>query len=275
MDLRTIMEKFSEGSLTFDEVQRQLCIHSIEYSADNLAKLDIGREIRRGVPEVIFAEGKDYRDVVQIIFSVLKRNGMAIISRVTRLDIPKLCNLLKKRNYYVEVGVKSTTLLVSSSEYVEKKSSPKIGILSAGTSDIGVAEEARLIAKAMGCSAVVSYDVGIAGIHRLFPALQQMISENVNALVVVAGMEGALASVVASLVDIPVVGVPTSVGYGFGSGGLAALASMLQSCTVGLAVVNIDNGIGAGAFAASIAKRIAGTNANIMQKTARFKTCQP
>jgi pyridinium-3,5-biscarboxylic acid mononucleotide synthase len=275
MDLRTIMEKFSEGSLTFDEVQRQLCIHSIEYSADNLAKLDIGREIRRGVPEVIFAEGKDYRDVVQIIFSVLKRNGIAIISRLIRRDIPKLCNLLKKRNYYVEVGVKSTTLLVSSSEYIEKKSSPKIGILSAGTSDIGVAEEARLIAKAMGCSAVVNYDVGIAGIHRLFPALQQMISENVNALVVVAGMEGALASVVASLVDIPVVGVPTSVGYGFGSGGLAALASMLQSCTVGLAVVNIDNGIGAGAFAASIAKRIAGTNANIMQKTPRFKTCQP
>jgi pyridinium-3,5-biscarboxylic acid mononucleotide synthase len=275
MDLRTIMEKFSEGSLTLDEVQRQLCIHSIEYSADNLAKLDIGREIRRGVPEVIFAEGKDYRDVVQIIFSVLKRNGMAIISRLTRRDIPKLCNLLKKRNYYVEVGVKSTTLLVSSSEFIEKKSSPKIGILSAGTSDIGVAEEARLIAKAMGCSAVVNYDVGIAGIHRLFPALQQMISETVNALVVVAGMEGALASVVASLVDIPVVGVPTSVGYGFGSGGLAALASMLQSCTVGLAVVNIDNGIGAGAFAASIAKRIAGTNANIMQKTPRFKTCQP
>lgn len=274
MDLRTIMEKFSEGNLTFDEVQRQLCIHSIEYSADNLAKLDIGREIRRGVPEVIFAEGKDYRDVVQIIFSVLKRNGMAIISRLTRRDIPKLCNLLKKRNYYVEVGIKSTTLLVSSSEYIEKKSSPKIGILSAGTSDIGVAEEARLIAKAMGCSAVVNYDVGIAGIHRLFPALQQMISENVNALVVVAGMEGALASVVASLVNIPVVGVPTSVGYGFGSGGLAALASMLQSCTVGLAVVNIDNGIGAGAFAASIAKRIAGTNANIMEKTPRSKTCQ-
>ena len=124
---------------------------------------------------------------------------MAIISRLTRRDIPKLCNLLKKRNYYVEVGVKSTTLLVSSSEYIEKKSSPKIGILSAGTSDIGVAEEARLIAKAMGCSAVVNYDVGIAGIHRLFPALQQMISETVNALVVVAGMEGALASVVSFL----------------------------------------------------------------------------
>ena len=125
MDLRTIMEKFSEGSLTFDEVQRQLCIHSIEYSADNLAKLDIGREIRRGVPEVIFAEGKDYRDVVQIIFSVLKRNGMAIISRLTRRDIPKLCNLLKKRNYYVEVGVKGSNSISIIRRVYRKKEQSK------------------------------------------------------------------------------------------------------------------------------------------------------
>jgi NCAIR mutase (PurE)-related protein len=109
----------------------------------------------------------------------------------------------------------------------------------------------------MGCEAILNYDVGIAGIHRLFPALEEMINENVDAIVVVAGMEGALASVVSSMVNIPIIGVPTSVGYGFGSDGIAALASMLQSCTFGLAVVNIDNGIGAGAFAASIANRMA------------------
>jgi NCAIR mutase (PurE)-related protein len=109
----------------------------------------------------------------------------------------------------------------------------------------------------MGCEAILNYDVGIAGIHRLFPAIREMINENVDAIVVVAGMEGALASVVSSMVNIPVIGVPTSVGYGFGSDGIAALASMLQSCTFGLAVVNIDNGIGAGAFAASIANRMA------------------
>jgi NCAIR mutase (PurE)-related protein len=109
----------------------------------------------------------------------------------------------------------------------------------------------------MGCDAIFTYDVGIAGIHRLFSPLKEMINKNVDAIVVVAGMEGALASIVSSIVDIPVIGVPTSIGYGFGSNGMAALASMLQSCTFGLAVVNIDNGIGAGAFAALIANRMA------------------
>jgi pyridinium-3,5-biscarboxylic acid mononucleotide synthase len=109
----------------------------------------------------------------------------------------------------------------------------------------------------MGCDAIFIYDVGIAGIHRLFSPLKEMINKNVDAIVVVAGMEGALASIVSSIVDIPVIGVPTSIGYGFGSNGMGALASMLQSCTFGLAVVNIDNGIGAGAFAASIANRMA------------------
>jgi NCAIR mutase (PurE)-related protein len=112
------------------------------------------------------------------------------------------------------------------------------------------------MAKAMGCITLQSYDVGIAGIHRVFPALKQMMSENVGAIVVVAGMEGALPSVVTSMVNVPVVGVPTSVGYGFGSDGVAALASMLQSCTLGLSVVNIDNGIGAGAFAALICNQL-------------------
>ena len=108
----------------------------------------------------------------------------------------------------------------------------------------------------MGCDVIFTYDVGIAGIHRLFSPLEEMINKDVDALVVVAGMEGALASIVSSIVDVPVIGVPTSTGYGFGSNGMAALASMLQSCTFGLAVVNIDNGIGAGAYAASIANRM-------------------
>jgi hypothetical protein len=131
-----------------------------------------------------------------------------------------------------------------------------IGIVAAGTSDIGVAEEARLVAEAMGCNSIVSYDVGIAGMHRLFPEIKEMVTKRAGAIVVVAGMEGALASVVASMVDVPVIGVPTSIGYGFGANGVAALASMLQSCTLGLAVVNIDNGVGAGAYAASIARKM-------------------
>jgi hypothetical protein len=156
----------------------------------------------------------------------------------------------------VEVGRNSTTLLASDRSFGRKMTGARIGIMTAGTSDIGVAEEARLVAKAMGCEAIASYDIGIAGMHRLFPALKEIAEQNAGAIVVVAGMEGALASVVASVVDIPVVGVPTSTGYGFGANGIAALASMLQSCTLGLAVVNIDNGVGGGAYAASIAKRM-------------------
>lgn len=112
------------------------------------------------------------------------------------------------------------------------------------------------MAKAMNCDSIISYDVGIAGVHRVFPTLEKMISENVQAIVVVAGMEGALASLVSSCVNVPVIGVPTSVGYGFGSNGISALSSMLQSCALGLTVVNIDNGIGAGACAALIANRM-------------------
>jgi hypothetical protein len=179
-----------------------------------------------------------------------------VISRIRKNELNKLACGLRKRNLAIEIGKNSTTLLAFEKTSTYKVSGAKIGIMAAGTSDIGVAEEARLVAKAMGCEAMTAYDIGIAGMHRLFPALKEMRDRNVSVLVVVAGMEGALASVVASMVDIPVVGVPTSIGYGFGANGIAALASMLQSCTLGLAVVNIDNGVGAGAYAASIAKKI-------------------
>jgi NCAIR mutase (PurE)-related protein len=267
MDLKTMLEKVAFGQMSVDEVQRQFSIHSIEYVRNNLAQLDMGREIRKGVPEVVFAERKEYHDIIKIVLSMVKRKGQAVVSRIQKKEFFKLCNTLKKRKLDVEVGKRSTTILVSDGSYLQRKTGGKIGILSAGTADIGVAEEARLIAKAMGCETILNYDIGIAGIHRLFPAVEELLCENVDAIIVVAGMEGALASVVSSIVDIPVVGVPTSVGYGFGSAGVAALASMLQSCTFGLAVVNIDNGIGAGAFAASIANRMARKNFKIPVET--------
>ncbi|HEX7208550.1 MAG TPA: nickel pincer cofactor biosynthesis protein LarB, partial [Nitrososphaeraceae archaeon] len=257
MELEGILNKFAQGHLSIDEVQKQITIHSIEYVRNNLAQLDIGREIRKGVPEVIFAEGKEYRDIVSIVLCAIKKKEKVIVSRIRRDELSKLCKDLKKRKLNLDIGRQSTTILVSRSNHRPRKTGAKIGILTAGTSDIGVAEEARLIANAMGCDAIFIYDVGIAGIHRLFSPLKEMINKNVDAIVVVAGMEGALASIVSSIVDIPVIGVPTSIGYGFGSNGMGALASMLQSCTFGLAVVNIDNGIGAGAFAASIANRMA------------------
>ena len=277
MNLRILLDGYSKGKLSIDELQRRISIQSVEQVANNVAQLDINREIRKEIPEVIFGKGKEYTDLLKITRAAARKNGIVVVSKIQSKELlVRLCRGLKKIKLEVEVGKKSKTMLVStrshglnsgsigSSSNISSTTLPyrgKIGILAAGTSDIGIAEEARLMAKAMGCATLQSYDVGIAGIHRLFPALTEMMSENVGAIVVVAGMEGALASVVTSMVNVPVVGVPTSVGYGFGSDGIAALASMLQSCTPGLSVVNIDNGIGAGAFAALISNQLARTTA--------------
>jgi NCAIR mutase (PurE)-related protein len=255
MDLRSILDAFSNGALSLEEAEKQVSIHGIEKLGE-MAKIDVGREMRKGIPEIIFAESKEYSDVIQIAAAAAKKNGQVVVSRVRKNQLTRVKNALQKKGLLVEVGRNSRTLLTSEKSFRRKMNGATIGVVAAGTSDIGVAEEARLVALAMGCESVVSYDVGIAGMHRLFPELKEMISKRVGAIVVVAGMEGALASVVASMVDVPVVGVPTSVGYGFGANGMAALASMLQSCTLGLAVVNIDNGVGAGAYAASIAKKM-------------------
>ena len=255
MDLRSILDAFSSGALSLDDVEKQVSIHAIEKLGE-IAKIDVGRELRRGIPEIIFAEGKEYKDVIRIALAGARRNGQVVISRIRKNQLARISNALKKKGLVVEVGRNSTTLLVADKSFRRKMNGSTIGIVAAGTSDIGVAEEARLVAEAMGCNSVVSYDVGIAGMHRLFPAIRAILAKKAGAIVVVAGMEGALASVVASMVDVPVIGVPTSIGYGFGANGVAALASMLQSCTLGLAVVNIDNGVGAGAYAASIAKKM-------------------
>lgn len=253
MQPKDILEKVAKGEIGVKEAQKMLSLHSIEYVED-LAKLDVGREMRRGMPEVIFGESKSYSDLTKIASAALKRKGSVIISRVGDANLKKLQKFFSKKGK-VTVSERARTLVVSRNKIANTKG--KVGIITAGTSDIAVAEEARLMAESMGCRVVVNYDVGIAGMHRLFPVLKDMISNEVDAIVVVAGMEGALASVVSTMVDIPVIGVPTSVGYGFGSNGFAALASMLQSCTTGLAVMNIDNGIGAGALAGIIANRIA------------------
>src|SRR5919197_529115 len=216
MDLRTLLDRYSKGELSIDELQRRISVHSIEQVANNVAQLDINREIRKEIPEVIFAKGKEYADLLKIIRAAVRRNGVVLVSKVQHEELLiRLCRVLKKVKLEIEVGKKSTTMLVSNRSRGPSSNSSitssfslaprgKIGILAAGTSDIGIAEEARLMAKAMGCAAVASYDVGIAGIHRLFPALKEMISQNVGAIVVVAGMEGALASVVTSMVNIPV-----------------------------------------------------------------------
>ena len=251
--MKEILQKLTEGKISALEAEKQLKIMQIQ-EINDFAKLDTGREARTGIPEAIFAEGKEDEDLVKIILKGAK-NGRLMVTRFSkdRYDLLKpQIDTLKDKGFQVEYNKKARILLVKNHE-IEKEG--KIGIITAGTSDIPVAEEARITAEEVGCEVLVSYDVGVAGIHRLFSHIKNMIDEDVKAIIVVAGMEGALPSVVAGLVDVPVIGVPTSVGYGVGEGGFTALFAMLQSCAPGIAAVNIDNGFGAGVFAAKIAKR--------------------
>ena len=234
------------------KAQKLLSIYSIE-KIEDFAKLDVGRKFRRGIPEVIFAEKKQLVDLKKILLAAISRSDPVLVSRIHKNDFKKIISFSNENKIKTKLGKNTTSIMFY--KKMTKTSGGHVGILTGGTSDIGVAEEARLMAEAMGCVCTCSYDVGIAGLHRLFPIIKKMIRAEINAIVVVAGMEGALASIVSSLVDIPVVGVPSSVGYGYGEKGVAALAAMLQSCTLGLSVVNIDNGIGAGAIAANIANR--------------------
>ena len=256
MNLTDILTRLSKGETTVKSALREISLFSVETIEENLAKIDTGRDIRKRTPEVILSEGKNPKDVIRIAITTLAKKDVVLISRIQEHHFSEISSALKRKRFTIEVGRRSSTMLVTKNfSFRANDSKSKIGILAAGTADIGIAEEARLIAKAMGCSSLLSYDVGIAGIHRLFPMLKEMILQDVDAIIVIAGMEGALPSVVSSIVDIPVIAVPTSTGYGFGSNGTAALGTMLQSCTLGMAVTNIDNGIGAGAFAATISLR--------------------
>lgn len=216
---------------------------------------DPGREQRKGVPEVILGETKASAQVVAMTRGLLEGTGRAIISRVR----PDTLDALRAAFPEHRMRVKDTARAVVIYEpgYTHPATGGHVGVISAGTSDIPVAEEAALIAEEMGCQVTCIYDVGVAGLHRLVGPLRGLLSAGADAIVVAAGMDGALPSVVAGLVPVPVIGLPTSIGYGLGGRGVAALLSMLQTCAPGLAVVNIDNGIGAGSTAALIANRVA------------------
>ncbi len=255
MSIKDILDALLKNKISMDDAERLLSMYKIEYIED-IARLDVNRELRRGVPEVIYAEGKEYDELVRIAKRGFDARGKVIVSRVRSEYIEQLAEELRDTDAKVTMS-KRGRIVVAYRNHVNDGNGGVVGIITAGTSDIGVAEEARLVAEAMGCTTITAYDVGIAGIHRIFPILKDMISMDVDVLIVVAGMEGALPSIVTSLVDVPVIGVPTSIGYGVGAEGIGALISMLQSCTLGLAVVNIDNGVGAGALAAMIANRIA------------------
>ncbi|MDR1992296.1 MAG: nickel pincer cofactor biosynthesis protein LarB [Nitrososphaerota archaeon] len=256
--LKEILFKVSCGELSVVEAEKLLKLFVVD-EVGCLAKLDGGRELRKGVPEVILAEGKSPREVVQICGVMLANNGRVIVSRcsVEHLEALRAMGGLDA-DFVVSVNEPARMVVLKNGFYRGGRGGGgRVGILTAGTSDISLAEEVRVIVEEMGGVVFSFYDVGVAGMHRLFEPLRRLIENDVDVVVVVAGREGALVSVVAGLVDVPVIGVPASNSYGFGAKGVGALMAMLQSCSLGLAVVNIDGGVAAGAVAALIANRAA------------------
>lgn len=219
------------------------------------ARLDYGRERRTGIPEMILAGVKTEEQVLRLARSFVERNGYALLTRMRPTTMDQLAEAFVDCSVDLRRVARAAAIHAPGHERLAMGG--RIGVLTAGTSDIPVAEEARLVAEEMGCEVETLYDVGVAGLHRLLSPLEDLLASDVSALIVCAGMDGALPSVVAGLSPVPVIGVPTSIGYGVGGKGRAALLSMLQTCAPGLTVVNIDNGTGAGATAALIANRVA------------------
>jgi len=247
-----VLQALVAGQIDIAEATRRLSILSIK-KVDEIANLDLRRTYRTGVPEAILARGKEPADVLMLAAEMVQANGYALMTRVEDFS-----NFERNpiQDCDIEYNPRARTIVAKRKNHVFPKKGI-VGVLSAGTADISVAEEAVVTAQVMGCEVVKHYDVGVAGVHRLYHPLQEMIEADVGAIVAVAGMDAVLPILVSSQVPIPIIGVPTSVGYGIGQGGIAGLMTMLQSCSPGLVVVNIDNGFGAGAFASLIARRAA------------------
>ncbi len=243
-ELEELLEGYKNGGVSLTEALDTL--KKLPYEDMGFASVDHHRQLRQGFPEVVYAAGKTKEQVRDILLALYQDGSANLMA--TRAS-QEMYTCVKEALPAAEYDRIARII------YVEREESPrdenhKILILSAGTSDIPVAEEARLTAHLMGNTVETCYDVGVAGIHRLFAHSAQI--QEANVILVVAGMEGALASVVGGLTAKPVIAVPTSVGYGASFQGLAALLSMLNSCAAGVSVVNIDNGFGAGALASKI-----------------------
>ena len=237
-----ILKKIQSGEVTPEEVLMKL--RKEPFDDLNFAKLDHHRELRQGIPEVIYGAGKT-PEQIESIASVMYRNGQKLIL-ITRLakDVSKIVGKRLPLKYFEAARIGMI------GEMPEPDGIGKIVVATGGTSDMPVAEEAALTAEALGNAVVRLYDVGVAGIHRLLSQLDIIMDAQV--IISIAGMEGALTSVIGGLADCPVIGVPTSIGYGASFNGVSALLSMLNSCASGVSVVNIDNGFGAGYFASMI-----------------------
>ncbi|MFP4020261.1 MAG: nickel pincer cofactor biosynthesis protein LarB [Halanaerobium sp.] len=241
-DIKAVLEKVKSGELEVDAAASSL--KDLPFKDLGFAKVDNHRSLRNGFPEVIFCEGKSLDEIEGIVEEMLKHENNILASRASREVYQRLKKIAPEAVYH------ERPRMVFIEKQKLKKTKSKILVVSGGTSDMPVAEEAVVTAKALGNSVERLYDVGVAGIHRLLGNLDKL--DQAEVIIVVAGMEGALASVVGGLVDKPVIAVPTSVGYGANFGGVSALLTMLNSCASGIGVVNIDNGFGAAYLASTI-----------------------
>ena len=240
--LEELLRQVADGALTISDAQARL--RTLPYEDLGFAKLDHHRSLRKGFPEVVLAQGKTPEQVAAIVQALAMHASRLLVTRASAAHAEAVHAVLPEVQYH-----SLPSLLILERE-PDRQRLPGILVLSAGTADLPVAEEAALTAEVMGCAVERVHDVGVAGLHRLLDHLPQLHAARV--VIAVAGMEGALPSVVAGLVAAPVVAVPTSVGYGASFGGVAALLAMLNSCAGGVGVVNIDNGFGAGYLAALI-----------------------
>lgn len=240
----------SSGVLSPESAAERLLSGEVRY-LDGFAVLDTGRESRKGVPEVVYAAGKTPAQVAKICASLLETGGRVMVSNFSDEHEAEI------RQTLPETPLRPAGRSLVVGHGLPEPSGGRIVGLSGGTSDLPALEEALAIAGEMGVETESYHDVGVAGLHRLAEPLERIKSFDPDCLIVAAGMEGALPTVVSGLVSVPVIGLPTSTGYGLGGDGTAAIMGMLQTCSPGLSVVNIDNGIGAGATAAMVANRAA------------------
>jgi len=240
--IRKLLEAVKAGKIDIDDALRIL--RSLPYEDLGFAKIDTHRDLRKGFPEVILCKGKTLEQIAKIVERLSPENEFIMATKANREVYEAIKKVKKDAVYYETAGI---VLIGQREGKIGKKT---ILVVSAGTADLPTAEEVAITAEAMGNTVERLYDVGVAGVHRLFDNKEKLF--NANVIVVVAGMDGVLASIVGGLVDKPVVAVPTSVGYGASFDGLAALLTMLNCCAPGVAVVNIDNGFGAGYLASIV-----------------------
>ncbi len=254
VDIRSILKRLLSGELGLDEAENMIRLLAIDELGGEVV-FNSGRELRRGIPEVVYGEGKDLKTLLQIARTLTPRLGRVLISRVPHEYLDPLVSELS-HDFMVKTYRSGRLLIVRVKNLGEERVRCRVSVVTAGTADIPVAEEVIAVLEELGCDVKTLYDVGVAGLQRVVRAVKDIKEFDADIAVVIAGREGALPSVISSMLDVPVIAVPTSHSYGFGGSGISALMSMLQSCSLGIAVTNIDNGIGAALLATLICRRI-------------------